>query len=134
MPNASKTNVIKAIYFYAVSLVTLVMVMFSAANLINLGLKATIFTKADRVYEPQCLPELVPGAPQAERERLLRDCETQKRNVIEERQAQRERDLVRDIGILAVAVPVFAWHYGTARRESRLEREREEILKKKEQT
>src|SRR3989338_3555279 len=121
-PQTSKTGLIKSIYFYLVSLITLVIIIFSTADLVNVALKVTIFTKADRVFETPCLATPPPNGTVTGTERFPYDCDAQKRNSMEEREAQRQRDLVRDIGLLAVAIPVFAWHYATIRRETREEK------------
>ena len=49
------TQTIRSIYFYAVSIIALFMLVFSAVDLINIGLKTWVFKNADPSYG-RCIP------------------------------------------------------------------------------
>lgn len=117
---APRGQIIKNIYLYLVSFVALMMVIFSAADLVNIVLRTYIFTKADQNYynypSPAC-PVPAPGdtantkgnpgcVNQEEQTKIDRN----------NRDAQRQRDLVRDISMIVVAVPMFAYHWRIIRK------------------
>lgn len=55
----NKKELIRTIYIYIFSLVGLVLVTIGAVRLVDLGLKATIFTEADRVITYPSYPRPV---------------------------------------------------------------------------
>ena len=114
----SKVILIKNIYFYLVSFVALMMVVFSLAVIINLGLKVWVFTKADnysyavkpygceagfKSTEPNYKAPTVEECAQMEADA--------QRQELESRLAQRQRDAVRDISMIVVGIPLFALHW-----------------------
>jgi hypothetical protein len=120
----SKPSIIKNIYFYAVSLIALMMMVFSVADLVNLGLKTWVFTKADDAnyyIQPCVVPALPPGtdAPNVD---YMKNCEDNNRQQKENYEAQKQRDAVRDLAFLVVGLPLFAYHWKTIRSESRDEK------------
>jgi hypothetical protein len=113
-----KGQIIKILYFYVVSLVALFMVVFSLADMVNIALRTYLFPKADSnyygYYEPVCAPTEVsstvknPGCiSKDEQMRIDKD----------NREAQRQRDLVRDFSFLIVGIPLFAYHWNIVRRK-----------------
>lgn len=142
-----KRNIIRQIYFYAASLITLVIMIVSGAQLVNLALKSTIFPKADRAFkaicdnegfrryenEPRVVPEKLSGEPEAasapaqsDEERAERTARCEK-DLADERSAERQRDFVQNFSMLIVSAPVFWFHFRIAQRER--EEEREEARK-----
>lgn len=121
----NKVFLIKKIYFYLVSFVALMMVVFSLGDLINTTLRIYVFTHADNFsYYPMMVCET--PAPPAVKDPNVKplskeDCEKQnadnQKRADEERQAQRERDLVRDISMIVVGLPLFALHWMGARKK-----------------
>lgn len=124
----NKITLIKNIYFYLVSFVALMMVVFSAANLINIALKQWVFTKADEnyYYSGECAMDKVAKAtietgtstavaPSPE------DCakseERQREMDRKSRESQRQRDAVQDISFLLIGIPLFAIHWFYARKK-----------------
>ncbi len=112
---SSKSQLIRTIYLYAVSLITLVMTIIAASSLINLGLKTWVFTKADRAefYEtyPMTIDSKMNATSTAEdRERFKKDQE-------ERYQIQKQSEAVRSFAMLLVAVPIFFFHWRLARKE-----------------
>lgn len=115
-----KGSVIKTIYFYLVTFVGLMMVVFSSANLINTALKTWVFTKADNdvYYDMACAPQ-----PEGKTvsEYSPAQCEKQREanriNAEANRVAQKQRDLVRDISFIAVGIPLFLFHWRFIRKK-----------------
>ncbi len=120
---------IKSIYFYLVSFVALMMVVFSAADLINIALKTWVFTQADKdvYYAPmtcdtvRLVPAGVKADPNAVPPISREDCEKQnelsKKQQEDNRIAQKQRDVVRDISMIAVGIPLFLIHWRIVRRK-----------------
>ena len=121
----SRTTFIKNLYLYLVSFVALMMIVFSVAEVINITLRTYIFTKADKdfyaypkaVCEPAA-PTSTTGAPGRGEMPCLSQEENEKQ-MAENRSAQRQRDLVRDISMILVGVPLFAYHWHLARKKER---------------
>ena len=124
---SNKVAVIKNIYLYLVSFVALMMVVFSLADLINTALRTWVFTKADYygnyyAMEPACDPLSVKSSPEI---KSLSPEECDKRRVQQKqvdednRIAQRQRDMVRDISMIVVGVPVFIFHWLTIRKKEK---------------
>ncbi len=119
-----KTHIIKNIYLYLVCFVTLMMMVVAVGDIIQIGLKKYIFTKADQdMYYPTmtCSPP-VPTADKTSPAVKPEDCakqqaDEQKRS-LDAREAQRQRDLVRDISFIVVSLPLFAFHWSLVRRKA----------------
>ncbi len=114
-----KGKVIKSLYFYLVSFVALMMVVFSTADMINIALKTWVFTAADKdmyaytravceVPAPATDPKAVPAMTKAECEKQ-NDENTKQQEA--SRIAQRQRDVVRDISMIVVGIPLFLIHW-----------------------
>jgi len=120
-----KAMVIKTVYFYLVSIISLFMVVFAAADLVNLGLTTWVFTKADRNPYPMmpCSAQIYkdPAAPQNEEmyRQQIAQCEENQKNDKEAQSIQKQKDAVRDISFLVVGIPLFLYHWTTIRRESK---------------
>jgi hypothetical protein len=118
---SQKGSVIKSIYFYLVSFVALMMVVFTVADIINIVLKTYIFTKANNItyYKPiECdtaeriqvekegveVPKMTPEECVAlEEKETARQKETQI--------ADNQRNIVRDISMIVVGIPLFILHW-----------------------
>ena len=126
--SSSKSSIIKSIYFYSVSLIALMMIVFSTVDLINIGLKTWIFTKADQPgYIQPCDVAAVPSSPAkdgqaADIQTQLAVCEANTKQQLEQYQTQKQSDAVRDLAFLVVGIPVFAYHWTTIRKEQKEER------------
>ena len=106
---------IRRVYLYLTSLIGLVLVLIGAVQLINLGLKAYIFTKADNIYYfGACQPTVVgPDAktiPTFDQD----ECERQQK---EQRSAQRQSDAARSIAFIIVGAPVWLYHWSKVKNE-----------------
>ena len=127
-PKTSKASVIKSIYFYLVSFVALMMVVFSTADMINIVLKTYVFTKANEpyYYKPiECQigtdPELVDdaNAPKTVKYTPEECARLEEENTKQQREnmiAENQRDIVRDISMIVVGIPLFIFHWGFIRK------------------
>ncbi|MFH1657597.1 MAG: hypothetical protein ABH919_03955 [bacterium] len=117
----SKNRIIKSIYFYLVSFVALMMIVFSTANMIDVALKTWVFTSADGdiYYGMSCIQPTMES--DSSPKFSVEDCERQKEEsrIQQEKAkvAQRQRDIVRDISMIAVGVPLFLVHWKIVRRK-----------------
>jgi len=97
-------------------------VTFATANLINIILKTYIFTLADQDY--YYTPAVV-CAPTDPKSTTTTDCiknEAMNKDQAEKnRAAQRQRDLVNDISMVVVGIPLFAFHWYYARKKENQE-------------
>ncbi len=126
-PTVAKSSVIKTVYFYLVSLISLFMIVFATVDIVNIGLTTWVFTKADSLnyYTPPCSVS-VPPAPGADPSVIAverKNCEENIKQQEEQRVAQKQRDAVRDLSFVVIGVPLFVYHWSTIRRESKEERE-----------
>lgn len=115
---------IKSIYFYLVSFVALMMVVFSTADIINIALKTWVFTKADTdFYAPYIVCQTPTAAPVAgektmpavSKEECDKQNEANRKQQDETRVAQKQRDVVRDISMIVVGIPLFLIHWRIVR-------------------
>jgi hypothetical protein len=114
-----KGRVIKSLYFYLVSFVALMMIVFSAADMINIALRTWVFTAADKdtyaypravceVPAPATDPKAIPAPTKAECEKSNEENTKQQEA---SRIAQKQRDVVRDISMILVGIPLFLIHW-----------------------
>jgi hypothetical protein len=112
---------IKKVYFYLVSLISLVILIVAGIMLINMALKAWVFTKADNnIYYPQ----ISCTSPSPAGTTLPPECNDpdyeakQKQRDMEQRAAQRQREAANAIAMIIIATPVFLYHWKLARKEA----------------
>ena len=123
----AKGSVIRNIYLYLVSFVALMMLIFSAADLINTALRTYIFTKADDMnyyYGPTCVVPVPPAGSTSTPAKGEPGClskEEQKKQQDEQRSSQRQSSVVRDISMILVAIPVFSYHWMIIRKKEEKE-------------
>lgn len=111
----------KNMYLYAVSFVALMMIVFSAADLVNTVLRVYIFKQADRnFYSYGTIPcpkvEITASGTQPKVPPCISP-EEQKRIDEQNAAAQRERDLVRDISFLIIGIPLFLFHWRIVKKQ-----------------
>jgi len=118
-------KLIKPIYFYLVSFVTLMMIIVSVTGLFNLVLKSFIFTKADnysyRVSKPMGCDSTTLRTEKDIKQLSSEECtkleEKNKKELKEELQSRKQTDYARNISFLLVAIPLFAIHWYYARKK-----------------
>lgn len=109
---------LKKAYLYLVSVISLVIAVVGAIMLINLALKAWVFTKADQNYYayPTCAEINPDGSKNVGCDPAT---EAQQRKQAEDnRTSQRQGDTARAIAMIVVASPVWWYHWKMARKEA----------------
>ncbi|MDF1497053.1 MAG: hypothetical protein P1P90_03250 [Patescibacteria group bacterium] len=117
----SKTQIIKTVYFYLVSLIALMMVVFSTADLVNLGLKTWVFPKADlnEYRDPPCA-FMIPKEPDdADYQTRIAECEKNQLSEDEMRAIRNQKSAVRDLSFLFVGIPLFLYYWVIIRKEQK---------------
>lgn len=109
---------IKKVYLYLVSLISLVMVIFAATMLINMGLKSWVFKAADNypVYPVTCLQS--PDSSAGTKTQACPDRQQQDEYQKAANKSTKERQAAQSIALLIVALPVFIYHWKLARKEA----------------
>ena len=113
---------IRKVYLYLTSLVGLVLMLIGAIQLVNLGLKTWVFTKADMEYygeicdQPRAKVLSTPDkteleGPTAEE---IAKCEQREK---ERRQARKQADAARSIAFILVGLPVYLYHWNKIKGE-----------------
>ncbi len=94
-------SIILRIYFTLVSFVTLMMLVFSVSDLVNIALKSFVFTKADTGYPTYCDLQY----------QTQEQCDQQKVQSSDQAVVEKQQSAVRDISLLLVAAPLFWLHW-----------------------
>lgn len=95
-------SIILRIYFALVTFVTLMILIFSVSDLINIVLKTYVFTAADRPeYTSYC--DLQYSTQE--------QCDAQSKNDQEAAMVRKQQSAVRDISLLLVSAPLFWLHW-----------------------
>lgn len=105
-------TLIRKIYLYLFSFIGLVLVVIGCVQLVNLGLKAYIFTSADQYYSyPVAAPTApadknvtttVPAGPTDEQMKAYQDQQTT---------SQRESSAANAIAMIIIGVPLYLYHW-----------------------
>ncbi len=110
---------IKSIYFYLVSFVALMMVVFSTADVINIALKTWVFTAADKdtYYNAPCVAPMPAATPEGKSVPVTSaaDCEKQNADNLRQQEAsrisQKQSNVVRDLSLIVVGIPLYLIHW-----------------------
>ncbi len=102
---------LRLLYLYLFSFVGLLIVVIGGIQLVNLGLKMTIFKDADRYYiaTPMLSEKGVP----------LESKEDVEKRQNQEMKSQRQRDLTNSVSMLFVGVPLYLYHWRTIKKENK---------------
>ncbi len=111
-------NTIRQIYFYAATLIFLIMSVVSLISLLNLGMKTYLFPKAEMAYNscndvsfrPATVVLDANGKQVPQEDIAVQKTECEK-NQAEQRSAQRQNTLVQYLSMLIVSAPLFALHF-----------------------
>ncbi len=119
MESNSKVVIIKNIYFYLVSFVALMMIVFSGADAINTLLRSYVFTNADNMYYsyPTCAMKTPSGVVGSDVIDCQKQDEEMKKQAEQSRIANRDQSLVRDFSFILVGIPLFFFHWRIVRRK-----------------
>lgn len=100
------------IYFALVSFVTLMMLIFSVSDLINVALKTYVFKSADAPeYQMYCESQFVKENVKETEEETEARCARQKEQETQSAIIRKQQSLVRDISMLIVSLPLFFVHF-----------------------
>jgi len=121
----NKIILIKNFYFYLVSLIGLMMMVISLVGGLNVTLRTYVFPKADFYNNYYSVPACDPNYIAVPEEKLAKvtpeQCakseEVNKQRDEENRQSQRQRDIVTYISMFTVGLPLFILHWRIARRK-----------------
>lgn len=117
-----KKELIRWVYLYLFTVVGLVLLVTGAVQLIGLGLKTYVFTKAD-VYINYPEYPVKPISSTDQKEIVLTAEQQAKydadRKAAEEanRQSQRQRTAANSVALLIVGIPLFGYHWNRIQKE-----------------
>ena len=107
---------LKKAYLYLVSTISLVIAVIGAIMLINLALKAWVFTKADiNYYSTSCPAPAAYNAATVPCDQAATDA--QKKQDAENRTAERQNTAALALAMMIVATPVWLYHWNMAKKE-----------------
>ncbi len=102
---------IRVLYLYLFSFVGLLITVFGCIQIVNLGLKATVFKEAD-VYESYPMA-VEPGKT------VVESTEAAKIRQERETKRQRQRELSNAIAMVAVGIPLYLYHWKVIKKENK---------------
>lgn len=115
---------IRKVYLYLVALISLIIIVVGCIQLIDLGLKQWVFTKADRDYYYYPV-SVLDCSTLAETERAkMPECTNpdfyakQEQQQRDSRDAQKQRQASTALAMIVVGSPVFYFHFKLARQEN----------------
>lgn len=124
METETRIKILKNFYFYLVSFVTLMMMAFTVSDLISILLKTYVFPKADNFSyvskTPGCDPQAlaydkkIEALPVEECVKLEAAQEEENQKM---RTANNQSNMIRDLSMIVVALPLFILHWRVARRK-----------------
>lgn len=97
------------------SLITLVIAVVGAIMILNLGLKAWVFTKADQInYTMPCPSSVGSTNPGCDPAMVAQEIQQAKDN----QTSQRQNTAAQAIAMIVVATPLWYYHWKMARKEA----------------
>ncbi len=110
---------LKKAYLYLVSVISLVIMVVGAIQLLDMALKTWVFTKADQdYYSAPCMSAKPVSATGTPVECTPEERAAQKQQQADMRTAQKQRQASTAIAMIIVATPVWFFHWRLARREA----------------
>ena len=107
---------IRRVYLYLTSFIGLILILIGATQLVNLGIKTYILTKADDNYYAPC-EQPVPASPDVKsipNATSKADCDKQRSD---QRTATRQAEAARSIAFVIVGAPVWLYHWSKVKSE-----------------
>lgn len=122
-------SIILRIYFALVTFVTLMMLVFSVSDLINIALKTWVFPAADGPeWVSYCEPFMKGNSEMMEtQEEADVRCARQEEQEKVAAMVRKQQSAVRDIAMLLVAAPLFFLHWRIVYRDWKDEREEKKV-------
>jgi hypothetical protein len=134
-----KRSNIRTVYLYLFAVVGLVLLIIGGVRFIDMGLKAFVFTQAEEeqrlyskqppipIYPVEKIEDIQDGGELTEQEkeaiaRWLVDYEAweKQREALDPVTSSRHRDASINLAMILVGLPIYIYHWGTIRKESRL--------------
>ncbi len=123
-----RKELIRTIYLYLFSLIGLVLIIIGSVRLVDLGLKAFIFTKAEEplvypVYPKSLRESAMPGEKATaltpeEEEKYRREQEDFESKT---KQSNRERTAANSLAMIIVGTPIFLYHWKVIQKKKNTE-------------
>lgn len=128
----------KTIYLYLFSLVGLVLIIIGTVNFLDMGLKAYVFTQADKDQQVNYLRPPVPHSSQIENIKELKSNEElseeqmqsieqwledykewqKRREEVDPVTSRRHEQAAKNLALILVGLPVFLYHWRIVRKEN----------------
>lgn len=108
---------LKKAYLYLVSVISLVIAVIGAIMIINLGLKAWVFTKADQNYYSYPCTQPVADVSGKSVPCDQATIDEQKKQAQDNQASQRQNTAAQALAMIIVATPVWWFHWRLAKRE-----------------
>jgi len=126
-----KIKIVKTVYLYVVSMVSLLFVAIGSYTLFNTALKTYVLPKAEKGGYNRCNEQppvtgfdfksssLTTEDQKAQIEQMLKDYETWKKNNTGEEcyTAERQNSIVDALATLFISIPLFTFHWKLARKK-----------------
>lgn len=112
-----KHPLIRKFYLYLFSLIGLVLVVIGSVQLVNLALKAFIFTSADKYYEYPMAKPVAPDASGAKPEIIQpnqADIDAYQKNQLA---SQRQRDAANALAMIIIGLPLYLYHWSVIKKD-----------------
>ncbi|MBP6855901.1 MAG: hypothetical protein KBC26_02965 [Candidatus Pacebacteria bacterium] len=106
---------VKKIYIYIFSAAGLILVIIGAVQLVNLGLKTWVFTKADMYYSYPVAKPMSQTFQETVQEPFQKDVEEYYKKDIA---ARRQRQASNAFAMMVIGVPLFSYHWRLARKNA----------------
>ncbi len=104
---------VKKVYLYLFSAIGLVIVVIGAVQLISLGLKTWVLTKADVYYDYPYKPASIEKETEIQQPTEEELAEYRKNDL----SSRRQRQAATAIAMIIVGTPLFLYHWRLARKE-----------------
>lgn len=127
-----KHSTIRTIYLYLFALIGLTLLVIGCVRLLNMGLKALIFTQAEQeqryYYEQPPMPYMIEEMDgdecltEVEKERFdkwLVSYEKWEENKVDPITSQRHRDAAISLALIIIGLPLYLFHWQTIKKDLR---------------
>lgn len=116
----NKIKWVKRLYLYMFSAAGLLLLIIGSVGIINLGLRALIFTKADKIVIYPAPPKLINSEDNKSVENINVE-EYEKKNIKYQKDEiikRRQKQAASNIAMILVGLPLFLYHWRLSRKET----------------
>lgn len=111
-------TLIRKIYLYLFSLIGLVLVVTGCVQLVDLGLKAYIFTAADQYYNYPVATPAAPAGKNISTAILVEPTDAQiKAYQDQQTKSQRESTAANALAMIIIGIPLYLYHWRVIRKD-----------------